>query len=212
LGRESVAFERTYRGYLERIAGLDLASRAARLGIGIEGGEARIPLFGRPHAVSASGVRDPSGARPIHSVSVVLCQYLLLGPDVAPAGGADWVSFRDFRDAAPFVEGFVNNSERAISRRFAGRRGDLVVASDALCGTDPGLDVSYEVRRRFEALPMVPVVMLFNDEDEEFGADCTILFERRAGRYLDMECLAILGWLLADRLDEAAGGPGRTIM
>jgi hypothetical protein len=203
----SPAFEKTYRMYLAKLAGLDLEARAGLLGFTVEAEQAVVPLYGLSHLVSPAGVRDPGGAQPLHSVSVVLCQYLLLAPTAEPAGGREWVTFKDFRDAAPFVDGFVNNSERAISRSFSGRLDALRDACRALGGTAPDIDVSYQLAMRFDALPRVPVVLLFNDEDEEFPAEATILFERRAERFLDMECLAILGWMLADRLAEA-----RTIM
>jgi hypothetical protein len=45
-------------------------------------------------------------------------------------------------------------------------------------------------------LPKVPVLLLFDDVDEEFPAQCKVLFERRAEHYLDPECLAIIGRLL----------------
>ena len=210
--QRSPAFEKTYRMYLAKLAGLDLEARAGLLGFEVDDGEALVPLYGRPHRVSPRGVTDPAGVQPIHSVSVLLCQYLLLGPSTEPAAGAQWVTYKDFRDASPFVDGFVNNSERAIARSFSGRLDDLEAACQALGGEAPDLEVSYQVRMRFDALPRVPVVLLYNDEDEEFPSESTILFERRAERYLDMECLAILGWMLADRLAEEAGGAGRTIM
>jgi hypothetical protein len=209
---KSEAFERTYRSYLARVARIDLASRAAILGIEARGSEAVVPLFGRPYRVTPDGIVDPSAQRPAHAESVLVCQYLLLAPDEPPEGGEEWVTFKDFRDAAPFVEGFVNNSERAVARTFSGRLDALSVACGRLGGTAPRIEASYQLKMRFEALPRVPVALLFNDEDEEFPADATVLFERRAERYLDVECLAIIGWLLADFLDEASGGSGRTIM
>ena len=208
----SPAFEKTYRMYLAKLAGLDLESRADLLGITVRDDEAVVPLLGRDHRVSPRGVTDPAGAQPIHSVSVVLCQYLLLAPPGEPGEGADWVTFKDFRDAAPFVDGFTANSERAVARTFSGRLDALRGACEELGGTAPDLEVSYQLKMRFEPLPRVPVILLFNDEDEEFPAEATILFERRAERFLDMECLAILGWMLADGLSEKAGGAGRTIM
>ena len=203
----SPAFEKTYRMYLAKVAGLDLEARAGLLGFTVEDGGAVVPLYGQPHRISPAGVTDPLGAQPLHSASVVLCQYLLLAPSIEPAGGRDWVTFKDFRDAAPFVDGFVNNSERAIARSFSGRLDVLRDACRALGGEAPKLEVSCQLKMQFQALPRVPVVLLYNDEDEEFPAEATLLFERRAERYLDMECLAILGWMLADGLAE-----GRTIM
>jgi hypothetical protein len=74
------------------------------------------------------------------------------------------------------------------------------------------MDWSYQFTARFEALPRVPLLLLFNDEDEDFPAQCTLLFQRRAEKFLDMECLAICGWLLADTLAGKAGRAGRTVM
>ncbi len=208
----SPAFEKTYRMYLAKLAGLDLEARAGILGYEVDAGEAVVPLLGRPHRVSPRGVTDPEGLQPVHSVSVVLCQYLLLGPSAEPRGGREWVTYKDFRDAAPFVDGFVNNSERAIARTFSGRLEALERACRGLGGEAPDIEVSCQLRKRFGALPRVPVVLLYNDEDEEFPAEATILFERRAERFLDMECLAILGWMLADGLAREAGAAGPTIM
>jgi len=60
---------------------------------------------------------------------------------------------------------------------------------------------------QFPALPKIPVLMLFNDADEEFPARCRVLFERRAENYLDMECLAMVGMLLFEYLKPAADKP-----
>jgi hypothetical protein len=49
------------------------------------------------------------------------------------------------------------------------------------------------------------MLLLFNDADNEFPADCRILFEVRVESYLDMESVAILGGMLAHRLTRFAG-------
>ena len=46
----------------------------------------------------------------------------------------------------------------------------------------------------------MPFLLLFNDADEEFPAQATILFQKNAASYLDMECLAMIGGSLAHRL------------
>jgi len=53
----------------------------------------------------------------------------------------------------------------------------------------------------------VRVLMLFNDADDEFAAQCAVLFERRAEKYLDMECLAMVGMLLFEYLKLSADKP-----
>ncbi len=43
----------------------------------------------------------------------------------------------------------------------------------------------------------------FNDADDEFPAQSSVLFQRRAEKYLDPECLAIAGRLLFTYMKKA---------
>jgi hypothetical protein len=205
-------FEETVRNYLAQVAQIDLSEISETLGITIEEGAALISFLGKTYRVSSSGVFDDSGLEPIHAIRIVLCRYLLLAPPALPRQGEDWVSYKDFRDAAPFVSGFVNNSERAIARNFSGRLGQLRQAAGCLGAVPPALELSYQFTGQIQALPQIPLLLLFNDEDEDFPAQCTLLFQRRAEKFLDMECLAIIGWLLADSLAQAAGLGERSVM
>ncbi len=196
---KSKVFEKTYRDYLSRVATLDFGSMTETLGIGVDGKEAIVPFFGRPYRVRADGIFTASGEMCGFGVSVVLCKYFLMCPRYTPKEG-DWVSYKDFKDAAPFAEAFVNTAERPIAKNFANRLEGLVVASKGLGGSSPDMDLSYDLSTRFDPLPRVPMLMLFNDADNEFPAQCRLLFERRAQWYLDMECLAILGMFLSKYL------------
>jgi pimeloyl-ACP methyl ester carboxylesterase len=118
--------------------------------------------------------------------------------------GVDWVTYKDFRDATPFVEGFLNNAERPISRHFAGRLDDLRKACAELTGRPFQAGISADLVMKLDALPKVPVLLVFNDQDEDFPAHCALLFEKRAEKYLDMECLAITGWALSEWLKQRA--------
>ena len=53
---------------------------------------------------------------------------------------------------------------------------------------------------QIDALPRIPLLLLFNDRDEEFPAQCSVLFEKRTEAYLDMECVAMVGMLLCEYL------------
>jgi hypothetical protein len=208
---KSPIFEETYKNYLAQVAGIDIPFRATLLGIGLKEGEALIPLLGKPFRVSPLGVFDPSGQEPDHAVRVVLCKYLLLCPETEPIG-EEWVSFKDFKDAAPFVGGFINNTEKALVKHFSGRLDRLKEACQKLGGLPADLEISYQLALRFEALPKISILLLFNDEDEEFPAQGSLLFQKKAAEYLDMECLAILGWFLTDALLQATGAIQPTIM
>jgi len=207
----SSIFDQIAKDYLSEIAQMDWRARAHRLGGEHRGDELRIPLFGRAHRLTPEGILDPQGNRASHAVSVVLCKYVLLCPD-KPAPMQDWVTFKDFRDAAPFAGAFSNNVERSLSSHFSNRLSALDAACSELGGYTPQTGLSYELIRQFTALPRVELRLLFNDEDEEFPAESTLLFPDNGSDYLDMECLAILGWLLADLLIRRGGGSGAALM
>ena len=54
-------------------------------------------------------------------------------------------------------------------------------------------------------------VYRFKGENEAFPAQGTLLFQRRAEKFLDMECLAIIGWLLTDPHGQEAGLAQRSV-
>lgn len=207
----SPAFERIYKDYLRQVANIDIGSIEDKLGVEVKGNDVMVPFFGKPHRVSSKEIVGPNGRRPSHSVNVVLCKYLLLCPETEPEGN-EWISYKDFKDAAPFIEGFRNNAERPIARNFSGKIEKLKKASDELRGYPPEMEFSYQLSVRFDALPKVPILALFNDEDEEFSSQCSLLFQRRAQGYLDMECLAIIGWVLSDYLIQVAGDSEGTLI
>jgi hypothetical protein len=195
------------RQYLDEIFCSDYSTKLLKLGVRAEGNGLIVPFFGKPYRLAANGIFDPSGMQPTHSVSVVLCKYLLLCPDIRPAGD-DWVSYRDFKDAAPFAGAFANNVEKAIARNFTGKLTELQGACLKLGGYPPEVSLSYQLSLQFDALPKVPILLLFNDRDSEFPAKCSVLFERRAYKYLDPESLAIVGWVFTDYLKKDLILPG----
>ncbi len=196
---KSPVFEKTYQDYLAKINGQDLETIARKTDTEWTGDSVIVPLFGRPYRVSGKGILDPSGKKPQYSTNVVLCQYLLLHPS-NHSEDDNWVSYKDFRDAAPLAHTFQVNTEMSITRTFTGKRKALEEACLNLGGYAHSSEWDYDLHMKFDALPRVPMLLLFNDADDEFPAQSLLLFEERAAYYLDMECLAILGWLLAEKL------------
>lgn len=108
--------------------------------------------------------------------------------------------YKDFRNAAPYVQGFRNTAESPVFRVFSGKIGALEAHCRELGGEPGDLGISCDLSYAFRPLPKVPIYLVFNDADEEFPADCSMLFEKSAEHYLDMECLAIIGMVLAEWL------------
>ena len=195
-------FEKHYRSYLEEIAKVDLGAINAILGCRLDGDQMVIPFFGEDYRVSPEGIADDENRTPGYVVCVVLARYLLHCPAAAPAGDG-WVSFKDFKATSHFknVNYFASDTEWAIVKGFGGRLGDLAHACRQTGGVPHEAGMPYDLSVRFEALPRVSLLLLFNDRDDEFPAGCKVLFNRQAECYLDPESLAMTGGLLAKRLN-----------
>ncbi|MGD1973794.1 MAG: DUF3786 domain-containing protein [Desulfobacterales bacterium] len=197
-------FDKTYKDYLSRIADLDFPFIADKLGIQMDGQEAIISFFDKRYRMSAKGITDLSNRQPHLSVSVILCKYLLMCPMIEPLGG-NWMSYKDFKDAAPLIQAFYNTVTQPIAETFSSRLAKLENAGKKIGGYLPTDEYPYDLAMQFDALPKVSILLLFNDKDEEFPAQCSVLFEKRAEKFLDMECLAMVGMLFSEYLKAGIG-------
>lgn len=196
---EQSVYEKTYEDYLAQVGKIDIHFSKQNLGVHIKGDEIVIPLFAQPYNVSKSGITDPSGKRPPLDICVILSKYLLLCPDTFPKQ-KEWINFRGMKDSGPLTKYFEHDVEQAISTYFSGKLDYMEEACREVGGHPPGIEANYDLAMQFHALPKVPLIVLYNDADDEFPAACSVLFERRAENYLDAECLAILGRILYTRL------------
>jgi hypothetical protein len=187
-------FEVTYGKYLEQMAGIDFLSRAAVLGARVVDETLAIPFYGEPHRVSTTGVFNAGGQRATFAVSVLLCCYILQCPEKEPEPG-EWVTYREFKDAGPLTSYFTTNTNKIIETTFAGQTDLLKSACREMGGRDvqePAFDVAF----MFQMLPRIPIFFRFNDRDDMFPAQTSILFRQSAEQHIDMECLAIGGTYL----------------
>ncbi len=141
------------------------------------------------------------GEKAPDTVSIVALKYMLYtGKREAKIYG-DWVSFKDINGSAPFVGAFKQNVELRIEASFEGKAATLKAACEKLGGIALNLS-NYELAYEFVALPMTRLRLYFNDKDEIFPPKAVVLFEGTIERYLDVECIAALGWIFADLLQE----------
>ncbi|MFZ0614756.1 MAG: DUF3786 domain-containing protein [Desulfobacterales bacterium] len=199
MDKRAPVFKQTIATYLEQIEQIDHEPLPEQLGVKVAGRTVIVPFLGRRYRVSGEKICDESGQAPGYALSVLLCKYLLLCPAGRPVGG-QWLSYKDFRDAAPLVTFFTNSIERRIAAFFSGKKAGLHDAARALGCRPAPIDLMADFSGCFDPLPRIPVLLVVNDADEDFAARCTLLFEKRAAGFLDMECLAMVGGLLADRL------------
>jgi len=201
----SEIFEKNYNHYCSQLSTIDFTLVKDTLGIDHDGDRLIIPFFNRQYHVSKNGITDASGNRPDYVVCVILAKYILLCPDTMHHD-TEWVSFKDFKRTSHFtnVNYFASDTEQAIETHFTGRLEDLMKAGEKIGGVQNEMNMSYDLGIRFNALPRISLLLLFNDRDEEFPAKCTVLFQKHAEFYLDPESLGVTGAFLAKSL-KAAG-------
>jgi len=194
-------YEEVYAGLVDRLGTLDLGWLADGLGARYEQQALLIPSFGKLYRVTAEGVSDLQGSVPPVNIRIVLAYYVLQGGTAELSG--QWVSYRDFKDAAFFMPTYQDAVERTIAESFSGRLDALKAGSQLLGGQElPELGTG-DLCYRYPALPNLPLALVFYDADEELPASATVLYDQHSTFFLDLECLAVLGLILKERLVEA---------
>jgi hypothetical protein len=200
---KSRVFEKHYNDYLHQLNALDFQGVAEKLGGRIDknshGKSLKMSLLGQVYGISPQGITDSAGKKPAYDICIILCRHLLMCPDILPHD-PQWVAFRDLKDAGPLTVYFRDNVEQAIAKGFSGKIEALRQGMAALNGYAPDLDVSYDLALQVDGLAKIPMLLLFNDAEESFPAECSLLFERQVETYLDAECIAMLGYRLAGQL------------
>ncbi len=205
MSQVSPVFEQHYEDYLRQLARLDLRSIGTALGGQVEKEQkeclVQMPYFNTSYTISSKGINGPDGRKPGYDTCTILCRYLIMaGKPCAGAnspGGDDWIGFRDLKDSGPLTVYFRDNVEQVLSDTLTGRLSNAKILLSGLNGAAPDMDVSYDLAVEITALPMIPMLLLFNDTEEGFPASCSILFRSRVETFLDAECIAMIGYRLA---------------
>lgn len=196
---QSPVFEETYQKYLLEIQKTDYLSKSTMLGVGIGNNALEIPLYDRLYRVSGNGIEDSDGSQVTPAVRVILCKYVLMCPVELPPLRDKLMTYREFKNAGPLISYFTTNTNKIIETTFGGKCDVFLERAQQLGGTVRD-DQSYDLSVQFSALPRIPVIVNYNDRDDLFPATCSILYRSSAEIYLDMECLAMTGTLLAGKL------------
>lgn len=197
--KPNMEIEKTYQAYLARIREIDLSRLSSDLGLIKHQNHHQVNFFRSVFSIRPEGFFSESGKQPPYDICIVLCKYLLMCPQTAPRED-NYVAFRDFKASGPLTVYFSTDVEQLICKKFSGRLDRLAAQCRAAGGRPAAIDADYDLIMEFNALPKVPMVLLFNDRDEDFDAQAKVLYEQRAESYLDAECLAILGNLLYQTL------------
>lgn len=192
-------FTETYQNYLAEIGRIDFLAKAEVLGATRADDALLIPLYDRVYRCGKDGISCAVDQSDNPAIRVILLKYILDAPWRMPPANDVLKSYREFKDAGPLISYFTTNTSKIIETTFSGNIEGLTTRAEDI-GGQVVADDCYDLSVRFWALPRIPVLMNFNDRDELFTASCSILYTGSAEYFLDMECLAMTGTLLAGKL------------
>ncbi len=191
---------------LAEIEGIDLEEQARKGGFSCEvlpgeGYRLVIPSFGDRLVIDmpGGGMKIPSRIDSL-SLRVLALRYIKLSSG-HPANG-DWVAYRDLPGGRFYAATLAPTIEQPLARLFGKRRGALAEASEELGGERADYGDEAFVFRPF---PRTPLLLVLYWGDEEFAADCRVLFDRCCSHYLNTDDLKILATQLAAYLMKWAG-------
>ncbi len=111
--------------------------------------------------------------------------------------GDEWVKFNSLRGSWACRYSFDEENVDALTKVFVSKRDVLFETLEKFGGNkvDYG-DYAYEL----SVLPMVKVLLVFEEEDEEFPASVRLLYDKNSIFYLPHEMLGEISWLLTSRV------------
>jgi len=178
--------EETLEELKSRVAGIDLAAAATRLGGRFENGRLRIRCLGKAFTID----RDGTITSDIHVhawVVVPLLNYVLYGRGVAPVGR--WVPLRELKNGPAWLPLFSQRCEKPL-KMLADRHTALF---EDLIRLFSGRQVSnhYEsdISLVLQPLPKIPILICYWSPDEGLESDLNLFFDATAEENLPIESL-----------------------
>ena len=121
---------------------------------------------------------------------IIICDYIRRQSE-RPLSG-ELTGLGNFPHTASHVKAFQGNAEKKLAGLFKDNAAGLKQRCLELGGTETPNKLKADYSVRFYLLPNVPLYLFLWSSDEEFDADCKILFDSSAEERIDIEYLANL--------------------
>ena len=152
-----------------------------------------LPYFAWTVHIQEGSITKEDGSPLNRWEQVFLYNHVAMGGSRTPEG--KWKGLEGIPNTVSKVKSMRDGVEAPLVERFRGRSQELLSAGIGLGGLDvkeqhPAADVAL----LFRALPKVPVLLLFWDEDESepFDARVKMLFDETIVEHLDIESMIFL--------------------
>lgn len=104
-------------------------------------------------------------------------------------------AFKEFPNTVSKIKSMVDHVETPLAKSFKGKPDELLTAAKRIGGADQTAESeSVDLALLFRPLPRIPVMLLFwdQDEDEDFEAKVSLLFDETILEHLDIESIVFL--------------------
>ena len=142
------------------------------------------------------GVVRRVDGEPVGDEASLIVLHYLVGADGSEVGER-WIAYRDLPGARYHEPAFRAEVEQPLCRALEGR---LEALRRWVERNAREVDLPGDVAAAWNVLPRVPLLIIFNERDEEFPASVKVLFEASAPGYLPTEDLSVLAELAAARI------------
>jgi Domain of unknown function (DUF3786) len=158
-----------------------------------------VSLFGEAYRIGfpAGSAERQDGSPASARERLIILHYLIQADGTAVK--EEWVGYRDLPGARYHEPAFIAEVERPLSEGLAGQLEDLRSWAKRNARI---LELTGDLAFAWEALPLVPLLIIFNEKDEEFPASARMLFDISAPNYLPTEDLSVLAEIATQRLLE----------
>ena len=152
------------------------------------------------YKVTKDGITDTAGNEPRPWISILIYNHLCM-PD-PPEPAEEWITFSSVPASHAKDKAWAGHVEEEIAKHFSGNVAALKSACERLGGIPALIVGNHDAGYEFRFFPHYPVLLLFYDAapEENFPAQCKLLLDRTAPRYLDIESMVVLGEEFAARL------------
>jgi hypothetical protein len=198
---QGTVFEQSLRALQPRVQALDFGKTAALFGADLTGPDSlKILFLNESYAVTKEKIVDASGKQPEPFISILIYNHLCM-PAPPPPHGAR-ITFSSVPASHAKDKAWAGHVEDVIAKHFDGRIDALRAACKRFGGVPASISGNHDGAFEFRFFPHYPVLLLFYDAmpEENFPAQCKLLLDSTAPRYLDIESMVVLGEEFAARL------------
>jgi hypothetical protein len=200
-GSPGTVYEQALASLQPRIQALDFQKIASLFGAALAHPESlKIMFLNELYLVTKEKILNASGKEPRPWISILIYNHLCMPDPPAPLG--EWITFSSIPASHAKDKAWANHVEEVIAKCFTGKLEGLTAACEKLGGVKALIPGSHDLACQFRFFPHYPVLLLFYDAvpEEDFPAQCKLLLDITAPRYLDIESIVVLGEEFATRL------------